>query len=129
MDFDDFRNMSVWQKSAEIVVRVYEITKSFPTEEKFGLVSDMRRAANSISHNIAEACLPARQGYGRFEVKDKTRFYKISRGSAFELMSQSFISEMLKYMTSEETKDIVTRCKDVIKELNSLIKSLEKTIN
>ncbi len=122
MDFDDFRNMSVWQKSAEIVVRVYEITKSFPTEEKFGLVSDMRRAANSISHNIAE-------GYGRFEVKDKTRFYKISRGSAFELMSQSFISEMLKYMTSEETKDIVTRCKDVIKELNSLIKSLEKTIN
>lgn len=122
MDFDDFRNMSVWQKSAEIVVRVYEITKSFPAEEKFGLVSDMRRAANSISHNIAE-------GYGRFEVKDKTRFYKISRGSAFELMSQCFISEMLKYMTSEETKDIVTRCKDVIKELNSLIKSLEKTIN
>ena len=118
IDFDDFRNMSVWQLSAEIVIKVYEITAKFSVDERFGLVSDMRRAANSISHNIAE-------GYGRFEAKDKTRFYKISRGSAYELMSQSFISERLKFMNSEDTNEVIHKCKNVIKELNSLIKTLE----
>lgn len=118
MEYDDFRNMSVWQKSAEIVVKIYDVTKSFPSEEKFGLVSDMRRAANSISHNIAE-------GYGRFESRDKTRFYKISRGSCFEVMSQCLISQKLNFMNNKDSNEIIAKCKEVIKELNSIIKTLE----
>ncbi|MFP4023139.1 MAG: four helix bundle protein [Thiohalospira sp.] len=125
MEYDDFRNMSVWQKSVEIVVKVYEVTRTYPTEEKFGLIPDMRRAANSISHNIAEACLPARQGYGRFEAKDKKRFYNISRGSCFELMSQYFVLERLRFLDNQDSNEIVAKTKEVIKELNSIIKTLE----
>lgn len=83
--------MSVWQKSMELLLKIYTITKQFPNEEKFGLTSDMRRAANSVTHNIAE-------GFGRYEPRDKTRFYKISRGSGYELMSQSFASFKLGFI-------------------------------
>ena len=72
------------------MVRVYQITRPFPPEEKFGITSDMRRAANSVVHNLAE-------GFGRFENKDKSRFYKISRGSAYEIISQTLASYALQY--------------------------------
>ena len=73
MGFEDFTQMPVWQLAFKLLVKIYEITKEFPAGERFGLVSDMRRSANSIVHNIAE-------GFGRYEARDKTRFYKISRG-------------------------------------------------
>jgi len=83
----------------------------------------MRRAANSIAHNIAE-------GFGRFEAKDKTRFYKISRGSCFELMSQLWVSKALKYRTEKLViEELMTLCKQIIKELNSLIKTHESRKN
>jgi len=91
MKYPDFTNMSVWKKAIELLLKIYEITKHFPAEEKFGLTSDMRRAVNSISHNFAE-------GFGRFEPRDKTRFYQVSRGSRYELMSQSFASFKLGYI-------------------------------
>ena len=56
--------MPVWQKALNLGLLVYEITKDFPDDEKFGLISDMKRAVNSITHNIAE-------GFGRYEPKDK----------------------------------------------------------
>jgi four helix bundle protein len=120
MGFEDFTQMNVWQLAFKLLVRVYEITRSFPPEEKFGMVSDMRRAANSITHNIAE-------GFGRYESKDKTRFYKISRGSSYELMSQSLASYELKFIKEKNVLDeLITSSKTIIEELNSLIKSLEK---
>ena len=67
MKHPDFTNMSVWQKSVELLLKIYQITKHFPSDEKFGLTSDMKQAVNSISHNIAE-------GFGRYEPRDKTRF-------------------------------------------------------
>lgn len=91
----------------------------FPNEEKYALTDDLQRAANSIVHNIAE-------GYGRFEARDKTRFYKISRGSAYEAMSQILVAEAEKYISSEKSKDIVQKYKDVNDELSSLIRSIEK---
>ena len=72
MSFRDFTSMPVWQKGLSLLRLVYQITDKFPKEEKYGMVSDMRRSANSVIHNIAE-------GFGRYENKDKTRFYKISR--------------------------------------------------
>jgi four helix bundle protein len=79
----------------------------------------MRRAANSVAHNIAE-------GSGRFGAKDKTRFYKISRGSAFELISQSYASVELTYMDSAVLQKIELGYRGIIGQLTLIIKSLEK---
>ncbi|HVO72621.1 MAG TPA: four helix bundle protein [Ignavibacteriaceae bacterium] len=117
--YPDFTNMPVWQKSFDLGVLIYEITKEFPDDEKFGLISDMKRAVNSIIHNIAE-------GFGRYEKKDKTRFYKISRGSSYELMSQSILSFKLGFIKKEKILDDALSLSDeIIKELNALIKSIE----
>ena len=118
MSFHDFTSMPLWQKGISLLVIVYEITRKFPPEEKYGLVSDMRRAANSVVHNVAE-------GFGRFENKDKTRFYKISRGSAYEIISQAFASHVLFYLSSEEKEILVVGYKEIIGEEDRLIKSIE----
>ncbi len=80
MPYRDFTQTTVWPKALDLLINVYGITKRYP-KEVYVLTSDMRRAANSVTHNIAE-------GFGRFEPRDKTRFYKIARGSAYELLSQ-----------------------------------------
>ena len=119
MKYPDFTSMPVYQKALELLIKIYEVTKKFPPEEKYGLTSDIRRAANSVVHNIAE-------GFGRFEPKDKTRFYKISRGSPYELMSQSIVSFKLEYIKEESVLEkILSESNDIIQELNSLIKSIE----
>lgn len=119
MKYPDFTSMPVYQKALELLIKIYHITKKFPPEEKYGITSDIRRAANSVVHNRAE-------GFGRFEPKDKTRFYKISRGSAYELMSQSIVSFKLKYIKEESVLDkVLSESNDIIQELNSLIKSIE----
>lgn len=118
MAFDDFRKFSVWQKGFELLVQIYKLTSEFPTEEKYGLVADTRRSANLVVHNIAE-------GYGRFEKRDKTRFYKISRGSGFEIISQLLVSEALKYLKSEECQNLISGYEEVILELDRIIKSVE----
>ena len=116
--FNDFRDMSVWQKAFKLLMEIYTIIKLFPSEEKYALTSDLRRAANSVVHNIAE-------GYGRFESRDKTRFYKISRGSAYEAMSQILVANNQKYISSEKTDDFINKYKETIDELSALIRSLE----
>ena len=69
--FNDFRDMPVWQKAFALLIDIYKIIKQFPADERFALTDDLKRAANSVVHNLAE-------GYGRYEARDKTRFYKIS---------------------------------------------------
>ena len=119
MEYPGFSKMPVWQKAIELLLNIYEITKHFPNEEKFGIISDMRRAANSICHNIAE-------GFGRYEPKDKTRFYKISRGSGYELMSQSFASFKLGYIKEKNILDeTIMAATEIVNELTALIISLE----
>ena len=119
MTYKDFTAMPVWQKSFELEIEYYHLTKAFPGEEKFGMVSDIRRALNSVTHNIAE-------GYGWFEKRDKTRFYKISRGSAYELISQTLVSEALKYLNSNDAEKLIKKLKMIIGELDALIISIEK---
>jgi four helix bundle protein len=120
MSYTDFTDMPVWKSAFNLLLEVYKITKGFPADERFGLTSDIRRAANSIVHNIAE-------GFGRYEARDKTRFYKISRGSAYELMSQVMVSHALLYIEDEKLKDqLLQHSRRIISDLNSLIKTLEK---
>lgn len=119
MAYKDFTDMSVWQKAFKLLLKVYKITKKFPGEEKFGMISDMRRASNSVVHNISE-------GFGRYERLDKSRFYKISRGSSYELISQVMASYALGFIRNrEEETSLIQGYKEVIEELDSLIKSVE----
>ena len=80
-----FERLDVWQKAIDFADLVYKITRVFPNDERFGLTSQMRRAAVSISSNIAE-------GSSRFSKVDFARFLEIATGSVFEVVSQSFIS-------------------------------------
>ena len=86
----DFRDLKVWREAHAIVLEVYRVTGSFPRSEHFGLVAQMRRAAVSISSNIAES-------RGRFSMRDQTRFLQMALGSATELECQLLIAQDLHY--------------------------------
>ncbi len=117
MAYKDFTSLSVWQKASRLLLVVYRVTETFPVEEKYGKVSNMRRAANSVPDNIAE-------GFGRYENKDKSRFYKISRGSSYEIISQTHSSYNLGYLTAEDKNELM-EYKEVIDELDKIIKTVE----
>lgn len=109
----DFKQLKVWQKSVDLAVNIFEITKTFPTEEKFGLVSQLRRCAFSIPSNIAE-------GQGRDSAIEFCRFINIARGSLCELETQIIISEK-NLLISEDT---ATYIYPKIKEIGSMLKAL-----
>ena len=118
MAYKDFTQMSVWKKAFELLAKIYKLTKLYPKEERYGMTSDIRRSANSVVHNIAE-------GFGRFENRDKTRFYKISRGSAYEIISQILVSHALEYIKLNDKEELIKVYKKVIDELDMIIKSVE----
>ena len=118
----DFTDFPVWQKARILLKEVYRITGQFPSDEKYILVSNMRRAAHSVMHNIAE-------GYGRYENKDKSRFYKISRGSAYELISETLSSLDLSNCKNADANILIEGYKVVISELDPLIKTVESRIS
>jgi four helix bundle protein len=89
-----YEKLNVWQKARELSVKIYKSTKDFSSEEKFGLTSQMRRAAVSISSNIAE-------GTGRHSFKDKARFTEIAYSSALELLNQLILSKDLEFLSDE----------------------------
>jgi len=110
-----FTDLSAWKKSHEIALSVYEFTKRFPDEEKFSLVSQMRRSAVSISSNIAE-------GFSRNSYQEKAYFYSISRGSTTELQSQLIIAKDLGYVRDKDFDNIFPQSIVVHKLINGLVK-------
>jgi len=86
----DFKELKVWRDSHAVVMDVYRLTGSFPASERFGLVSQMRRAAVSVSSNVAES-------RGRYSVRDQARFLQVALGSAAELECQLLISRDLRF--------------------------------
>src|SRR5688572_26720461 len=86
---NNFKDLKIWQKSVDLAVRIYEITKAFPKDEMYGLTSQMRRSAVSISSNISE-------GSGRNTDKDFNYFLGISYGSSCELETQLIIAERVR---------------------------------
>jgi len=89
-----FTDLYAWQEGHRLVLMLYEVTKEFPKEEMFGLVSQMRRSAVSITSNIAE-------GFSRNTAKDKYQFYVMAHGSLTELQSQLLIARDVGYMKKE----------------------------
>jgi four helix bundle protein len=113
----NYKNLIVWQKSILLVKDIYLLTKSFPSDEKFGLVSQMRRAVVSIPSNIAE-------GQARRTTKDYIRFVSIAEGSLAELETQIIISIELDFCTKNETEKLFGLTVEVRKMLNALRRSL-----
>lgn len=116
MKIYSFEKLAVWQKSREIAVVIYKITREFPKEELFGISSQMRRCGVSIASNIAE-------GSGRQTPKEKARFTEIAYSSALELLNQLIITLDLEYINEEKYKKIRTGIEEITFMLDALRKS------
>ena len=95
----NYNNLQIWQLAMDLVEEIYKLTASFPIEEKFGLVSQMTRAAVSIPSNIAE-------GAGRNSDKDFAHFISIAIGSLYELNTQIVLSERLGYIDQSQSQEL-----------------------
>jgi len=114
----NYKELKVWQKAYQLCLEVYKITKGFPREERYGLTSQIRRAAVSVPSNIAE-------GYGRKTTPEYIRSLYIAYGSNCELDTQISLSGDLGYMRAQEKEMLQRSIGEVERMLKALIKSLE----
>jgi len=117
--FKSFEDLDCWKACTDVRRIIMELVKKYPKEEKFSLVDDMKRAARSSTHNIAE-------GFGRFHYQENIQFCRISRGSLYELIDQLITSKDEGYITSEEYergRDLITKALPL---LNGYIKYLSR---
>jgi four helix bundle protein len=119
MGIKTYRDLIVWQKAMELVTLIYSETRSYPEYERFGLVTQIRRAAVSIPSNIAE-------GNGRSHTNEYVRFLQIALGSVYELQTQLRISQNLKFLPMESFIDMEDKTKEIERMLTSLISKLKK---
>lgn len=110
-----YKDLTVWQEGRKLVFFVYVLTKQFPADERYDLVSQMRRAAVSIPSNIAEGC-------GRQHTKDVIQFLVIARGSLYELETQIYLSSDLTYITSTQLSEAVEKIDRCIQLLQGFIR-------
>jgi four helix bundle protein len=113
-------HLEVWQAAMELAVKVYQLTARFPKEEKYGLTSQMRRAAVSVPSNIAE-------GEGRESDKELIQFLCHSRGSLFEMETQLEIGRQLGYSTTKDCNEIRRETARIGQMLNGLMRSVRPT--
>lgn len=117
-DIKPHKNLDVWKKSIKFVTMLYEIVKELPKDEVYGLNSQIKRSAISISSNIAEWA--ARQGNKEFK-----RFLYIARGSLGELDTQLEIAKRLNFLQEDKFEIMQQKLNEIGKMLNGLIKSLK----
>lgn len=111
-----FTDLVAWREAHALVLDMYRATRQFPKEELFGLTNQMRRAAVSISSNIAE-------GFSRASRAEKNRFYNIAQGSLIELQNQLIVARDVAYIISADFDRIATKTVAVHKLINGLMKS------
>ena len=115
--FDRFEDLECWKACTEVRRFITELVKAYPKEEKFALVDDMKRAARSITHNLAE-------GFGRFHYQENIQFCRISRGSLYELIDQLITSKDDSYITPEQYEKGRSLISKALPLLNGYIKYL-----
>ena len=113
-----FVDLEAWQIAHKFALEVYRLTKGFPKEELYGIVSQLRRAALSITSNIAE-------GFSRYHYNDKIRLYYNSRGSISEIKNCLILSRDLKYITDDICREILDFAERILRLINGLIRSIE----
>ena len=114
----NYKELKVWNESVDLAVRIYNITETFPDYELYGLTGQMRRAAVSVSSNIAE-------GAGRSSGKDFSRFLSNALGSLNELETQLIIANKLSYLDTEYT----TALEPKTNHIRNMIYKLKQTLN
>jgi four helix bundle protein len=114
----DFKNLKVWSKAHQLTLQVYRVTRSFPKEELFGLVSQMRRSASSVGANIAE-------GVGRKSDGELTRFLLIARGSATELEYHLLLAHDLNFLQQDSFDELNHLSDEVQRMLTALIQQVQ----
>src|SRR5216683_844484 len=122
MEIKSFRDLIVWQKAMNFVVEVYRATGRFPSEERFGLTAQLRRAAVSIPSNIAE-------GHGRESTREFLNFLSIAYGSLNEAQTQIMIAERLSFLTHEKVTPLLDLAAEVARLINGLCNSLKARMN
>ena len=118
MKIKSFEELEVWRKAHELTLLIYRLTKTFPPEERFGLISQLRRASSSVAANIAE-------GYGRRTTKELLRSLRIANGEAEETRYFSLLSKDLSYMNQQEFDTVNQLCRSVSQLLSALGRSLQ----
>jgi len=113
----DFKDLEVWQRAVDLVVESYRITKAFPSEERYGLTAQVRRAAVSVPSNIAE-------GRGRFGLRSFLYHLSVSSGSLMELETQFVIAERLEYLMPTEARRLSERTAEVRRLLAGMVRAL-----
>jgi four helix bundle protein len=114
-----FNKLQVWQRSHKMVLALYRATRSFPSDERFGLISQLRRAALSVPTNIAE-------GSRKAAPKDYARFLNIAEGSLGETEYLVLLSRDLDYLPSEPATSLLAEIKDLASMLHSLRKTVQR---
>ncbi len=114
-----FEDMKVWQEAQDLAVLVYTLTYKLPDDEKFGLMSQMRRASSSVSANIAE-------GFGRKSFRDSNNFYRIALGSLLETKNFIYLSGRLDYLEQADIDSAIESINSVHKQITAIMKYLNE---
>ena len=117
-----FTDLDAWKEGHKLVLDIYKLTKKFPPEEQFGLVSQLRRAVVSFTSNIAE-------GFSRKSYKEKLQFYFIAMGSLMEIQNQILVARDIGYIIKEEFNETAEQTVKISKITNGLIKKTKYRIN
>ena len=112
-----YRDLIAWQKAIEVVTEIYKATKAFPSEERYGLTNQLRRAAVSVPSNIAE-------GQAHFSAKEFYRFLSTARGSLVEVETQLEIARNLSYLSREQSTVLLKSVAELGRILNGLLASV-----
>jgi four helix bundle protein len=120
-DVRNFYDLDAWKKGHLLTLDVYQLTNDFPKEELYGVTSQLRRAASSVTANIAE-------GFARYHFRDKIRFYYQARGSLAEVQNFLLLTKDLGYIDRETCKRLGERANDGSRLINGLIHSIERQL-
>jgi four helix bundle protein len=121
MQINDYRDLEVWQLGRKLVKELYQLTRKFPEEEKFGMISQIRRAAVSIPSNIAE-------GWGRHYTAEFIQFLRKANGSRTEVETQLILSSDLEFTTTADVEALLKETALLGKKLLNLERSLQKRV-
>lgn len=117
----DFTDLQVWKEGHALARAIYSCTKEFPKDEVFGLTNQIRRAAVSVTSNVAEA-------HGRVSHKEKLRFYLVARGSLVEVQNQLFLARDVGYLQNRDFPSLCEQTIKTLKLLNGIIRYCRRSI-
>ena len=116
----DFRELRVWERAHAFTLAVYQMTRAFPSDERFGLTSQLRRSASSIGSVIAEGC-------GRSTNADFARFLSMAMGSAFETENHLLLARDLGYANADQIDSLLSEIRQIKRMLTQFLKHLKTT--